>query len=186
LSAIVANPTRPPLDPGVRFRHDEPQAPGWSFIQPTSWDEALAAKAAYPASVSLAGGTDVMVDLNFDRERPEALLDLTRVSELRDWTHENGRVHVGAGWMRAAGMAARTDAIGNVIARLEGADPCALALVLGSHFDTSPDAGRYDGALGVLGGIATVERLRAGGVRLPFAPLARFVEAVASRSEGAG
>lgn len=67
------------------------------FIQPTSWDEALAAKAAHPASVPLAGGTDVMVDLNFDRERPEALLDLTRVSELRDWTHENGRVRLGAG-----------------------------------------------------------------------------------------
>ena len=49
------------------------------FIQPTSWDEALAAKAAHPASVPIAGGTDVMVDLNFDRERPEALLDLTRV-----------------------------------------------------------------------------------------------------------
>ena len=55
------------------------------FIQPTSWEEALAAKAAHPASLPMAGGTDVMVDLNFDRERPEALLDLTRVPELRDW-----------------------------------------------------------------------------------------------------
>lgn len=67
------------------------------FIQPTSWDEALAAKAAHPASLPIAGGTDVMVDLNFDRERPEAILDLTRVPALREWGPDNGRLRVGAG-----------------------------------------------------------------------------------------
>ena len=73
------------------------------------------------------------------------------------------------GWMLAAGMAVRADAIGNLIGRLEGTDPDAPALLLGSHFDTVPDAGRYDGALGVLAGIATIERLGAGHTRLPFA-----------------
>ena len=67
------------------------------FIQPTSWHEALAAKAAHPASMPIAGGTDVMVDLNFDRTRPEALLDLTRVRELRDWGEEDGLLRIGAG-----------------------------------------------------------------------------------------
>jgi CO/xanthine dehydrogenase FAD-binding subunit len=67
------------------------------FIQPTTWEDALAAKADRPASVPIAGGTDVMVDLNFDRTRPEAILDLTRVPELREWTAENGSVRLGAG-----------------------------------------------------------------------------------------
>ena len=67
------------------------------FIQPTTWEDALAAKAARPDSLPIAGGTDVMVDLNFDRERPGAILDLTRVPELREWAAENGRLRVGAG-----------------------------------------------------------------------------------------
>jgi CO/xanthine dehydrogenase FAD-binding subunit len=67
------------------------------FMQPTAWDEALAARAAYPGSTPIAGGTDVMVDLNFDRSRPEAIIDLTRVRELREWGEEDGLVRIGAG-----------------------------------------------------------------------------------------
>lgn len=67
------------------------------FIQPASWAEALAAKAARPAAVPLAGGTDVMVELNFDTRRPEALLDLTRVTELDEWSVQDGQVRLGAG-----------------------------------------------------------------------------------------
>jgi CO/xanthine dehydrogenase FAD-binding subunit len=67
------------------------------FIQPTNWDEALAAKAAATRSMPIAGGTDVLVDLNFDRARPEALLDLTRVRELREWGAEDGVLRIGAG-----------------------------------------------------------------------------------------
>ncbi|MGZ4442903.1 MAG: FAD binding domain-containing protein [Nocardioidaceae bacterium] len=67
------------------------------FVQPTSWSDALEAKAALPAAVPVAGGTDVMVELNFDQRRPEALLDLTRVAELAEWTHQDGRVRLGAG-----------------------------------------------------------------------------------------
>jgi CO/xanthine dehydrogenase FAD-binding subunit len=67
------------------------------FIQPTAWDEALAARAAHPGSMPIAGGTDVMVDLNFDRSRPEAIIDLTRVRELREWGEEDGLVRIGAG-----------------------------------------------------------------------------------------
>jgi CO/xanthine dehydrogenase FAD-binding subunit len=67
------------------------------FIQPTTWEDALAAKAARPESLPIAGGTDVMVDLNFDRERPDAIVDLTRVPELREWGAEDGGLRVGAG-----------------------------------------------------------------------------------------
>jgi CO/xanthine dehydrogenase FAD-binding subunit len=67
------------------------------FIQPATWDEALAAKAELPGAMPIAGGTDVMVDLNFDRARPDAVIDLTRVEELRDWGEEDGRVRIGAG-----------------------------------------------------------------------------------------
>jgi CO/xanthine dehydrogenase FAD-binding subunit len=67
------------------------------FIQPTSWDEALAAKSAFPAGMPIAGGTDVMVELNFDRARPEALIDLTRVGELREWGEDDGILRIGAG-----------------------------------------------------------------------------------------
>ncbi len=67
------------------------------FIQPTTWDEALTAKSALPGAVPIAGGTDVMVDLNFDRARPDALLDLTRVHDLRQWGEEDGILRIGAG-----------------------------------------------------------------------------------------
>jgi allantoate deiminase len=74
-----------------------------------------------------------------------------------------------ADWMRAAGMRVRRDAIGNLIGRVEGGWPDAPALMLGSHLDTVPDAGRYDGVLGVLAAIAVVERLRDRAAELPFA-----------------
>ncbi|MEV4622128.1 FAD binding domain-containing protein [Asanoa sp. NPDC049573] len=67
------------------------------FLCPASWDEALAAKAAHPDAVPIAGGTDVMVELNFDRSRPAALLDLTRVGALTDWGTDGDLLRIGAG-----------------------------------------------------------------------------------------
>jgi CO/xanthine dehydrogenase FAD-binding subunit len=67
------------------------------ILQPDTWREALEMKAANPAALPIAGGTDVMVELNFDRVRPAAMLDLTRVPELTDWSRENGRLRIGAG-----------------------------------------------------------------------------------------
>jgi CO/xanthine dehydrogenase FAD-binding subunit len=67
------------------------------FLQPLTWAEALQLKAAYPHAVPIQGGTDVMVELNFDRYRPEYLLDLTRVGELAEWAPDNGRIWLGAG-----------------------------------------------------------------------------------------
>jgi CO/xanthine dehydrogenase FAD-binding subunit len=67
------------------------------FLQPATWTEALAMKAAHPDALPIAGGTDVMVEINFDRHRPPAFLDLTRVAELAEWGPENGVIRIGAG-----------------------------------------------------------------------------------------
>jgi allantoate deiminase len=75
---------------------------------------------------------------------------------------------VGA-WMAQAGLEVRTDAMGNLVGRIEGTDPTAGTLLLGSHLDTVRDAGAFDGPLGVLSAVACVERLRDQGVALPFA-----------------
>ena len=67
------------------------------FLSPTSLADALAAKAAHPDAVPIMGGTDVMVELNFDRHRPGTLLDLTRVPELATWDRVDGEIRLGAG-----------------------------------------------------------------------------------------
>lgn len=66
------------------------------FHRPSTLDEALALKAAHPDAVPIAGGTDVMVELNFDVRRPPALLDLGRITELTEWSAANGHVRLGA------------------------------------------------------------------------------------------
>ena len=67
------------------------------MLSPTSLDDALALKAERPGAVPLAGGTDLMVELNFGRRRPEAILDLTRVPELRERGRDDGSMRIGAG-----------------------------------------------------------------------------------------
>jgi allantoate deiminase len=73
------------------------------------------------------------------------------------------------GWMRDAGMSAHLDAIGNVCGRYEGERPGAPCLMLGSHYDTVRDAGKWDGPLGVITAVACVAELNRRGKRLPFA-----------------
>ncbi len=63
---------------------------------PSTLDEALRLKSEHPDAVPIEGGTDVMVELNFDRARPPALLNLNRVRELRGWSREDGTVRLGA------------------------------------------------------------------------------------------
>ncbi|GAA4613378.1 FAD binding domain-containing protein [Saccharopolyspora hordei] len=67
------------------------------FLRPATWREALEAKAAHPDATPIAGGTDVMVEINFDRRRPDVLLDLTRVPELTTWSETDGVLRIGAG-----------------------------------------------------------------------------------------
>ena len=116
---------------------------------------------------------------------------MARCDELAEFSDEPGRItraygapallaaqEAVAGWMQEAGMATRRDAVGNLIGRYEGERAEAPAFLLGGHLDSVRDAGRYDGILGVLTGVAAVERLHEEGRRLPFA-----VEVVAFADE---
>jgi N-carbamoyl-L-amino-acid hydrolase len=69
-------------------------------------------------------------------------------------------------WMQEAGMTLRTDAAGNLIGTYAGINPEAAALATGSHIDTVPTGGIYDGCLGVLAGIEVVRVLQAEKIRL--------------------
>jgi allantoate deiminase len=104
----------------------------------------------------------------------ERCLELDRFSSMRTGLE---RVHLSAEhasanalaarWMEQAGLRTWTDAAGNICGRREGREPGLPALLLGSHLDTVPDAGSFDGMLGVVMAIAVAERLQ--GTELPFA-----------------
>ena len=66
-------------------------------LLPRSLDEALGMKSDHPEALPIAGGTDVMVDINFGRLRPPALMDVSRVPELSTVRQENGRIFLGSG-----------------------------------------------------------------------------------------
>jgi CO/xanthine dehydrogenase FAD-binding subunit len=66
-------------------------------LLPHSLDEALAIKGDRPEATPIAGGTDLMVDLNFGRRRPAAMVDVSRLPELASWREEDGHVFLGAG-----------------------------------------------------------------------------------------
>ena len=67
------------------------------FFRPATWADALALKAERPGARAIAGGTDLMVEINFDRSRPDALLDLTGISELAEWSADGPVIRLGAG-----------------------------------------------------------------------------------------
>jgi CO/xanthine dehydrogenase FAD-binding subunit len=66
-------------------------------LQPRDLPDALAGRAAHPGVLPIAGGTDLMVELNFDRRRPAGMMDLNRVRELDDWHRDGGDLVIGAG-----------------------------------------------------------------------------------------
>lgn len=114
---------------------------------------------------------------------PLAQQALARCDAAALFTEEPGRItrtfcspamadlHVALrGWMTAAGMQTRVDAAGNLFGRYESPlRPNAPALLIGSHLDSVPNAGRYDGVLGVMLGLALVEAVQQSGLQLPFA-----------------
>jgi CO/xanthine dehydrogenase FAD-binding subunit len=67
------------------------------FLQPSTWPEALEMKSAHPEAMPIAGGTDVMVEINLDRHRPAAIIDLTRIRELNEWAADGELLRIGAG-----------------------------------------------------------------------------------------
>jgi CO/xanthine dehydrogenase FAD-binding subunit len=74
-------------------------------LTPQTLEEALALKAERPEARPIQGGTDLMVDLNFDRARPATILNLTEVAELRGFARENGALRLGAGLTYTEAMA---------------------------------------------------------------------------------
>ena len=82
---------------------------------------------------------------------------------------EWGAVEHVTGLMRGADLAVRTDAFGNVIGRLEGREPGASVVATGSHVDTVPEGGNFDGVVGVIAGLGALMRLKARG--LPRRPV---------------
>jgi CO/xanthine dehydrogenase FAD-binding subunit len=76
-------------------------------LTPRSLEEALRLKAERPDAVPIQGGTDVMVELNFDRARPAVLLNLNEVADLRGWSREDGKAWLGAGLTYAEAMEPR-------------------------------------------------------------------------------
>jgi CO/xanthine dehydrogenase FAD-binding subunit len=73
-------------------------------LTPRNLEEALRLKAQRPDAVPIQGGTDLMVELNFDRARPVALLNLNEVAELRGWSRQGGTVWLGSGLTYAEAM----------------------------------------------------------------------------------
>jgi N-carbamoyl-L-amino-acid hydrolase len=90
---------------------------------------------------------------------------------------EWGAVEYVTGLMREADLAVRTDAFGNVIGRLEGREPGASVVATGSHVDTVPEGGNFDGVVGVIAGLGALMRLKARGL------LRHPVEAMVFRGE---
>jgi allantoate deiminase len=72
---------------------------------------------------------------------------------------EDEACDLAAGWMEEAGLEIERDTIGNLVGRLRGTDPSLPEVWTGSHLDSVPRGGKFDGALGVVGGLEAVERL---------------------------
>ena len=69
------------------------------------------------------------------------------------------------GWCKEAGMSIEIDGIGNIFARRPGTDPYAPPVAMGSHLDSQPSGGKFDGAYGVMAGLEVVRALNDAGVR---------------------
>jgi len=136
------------------------------FLQPTTWSDALALRAERPDALPIAGGTDVMVELNFDRRRPGALLDLGRVPELREWRLENGSVRLGAGVPYAcviAELAGRLPGLA-MAARTVGSPQIRMRGTVGGNLGSSSPAGDAHPPLLAAGAVVEVASA-AGGLR---------------------
>ncbi|HKB17544.1 MAG TPA: FAD binding domain-containing protein [Candidatus Dormibacteraeota bacterium] len=142
------------------------------FLQPASWHEALEMKAEHPDAVPISGGTDVMVEINLDHNRPATILDLTRIPELREWAPFDGTLRVGAGVTytrlidelgdRLPGLAMASRTVGSPQIRNRG--------TVGGNLGTASPAG--DAHPPLLASDAWIELASTSGTR--FVPIAEF------------
>jgi len=146
-------------------------------LTPRSLDEAMRLKSEHPGAWPIQGGTDLMVAINFDRGRPEALLNLNEVPELRGFARENGALRLGSGLTYAEiehgplrdvlpALAEASRTVGSPQIRNRG--------TIGGNLGTSSPAG--DALPPLLIELADVECSSVRGVRT--VPLAEFVTGV--------
>jgi allantoate deiminase len=124
----------------------------------------------------IMAATDGMQTVSLDEEILRRIDQLAAISETPDQltrvflsSEHRAAADLILDWMRDAGMKAKLDAIGNVCGRFEGERPGLPSLMLGSHYDTVRDAGKWDGPLGLITAISCVADLHRRGRRLPFA-----------------
>lgn len=126
-------------------------------------------KAEHPDAVPIAGGTDLMVDLNFDRARPDTMLDISRIRELQRWSRNDDRIFLGAGVTYSAIMRdLRDQTILVEASRTVGSPQIRNRATVGGNLGTASPAGD---ALPVLAAYeAEVELAKAGGAsrRIPW------------------
>jgi len=141
------------------------------FLQPSSWDEALAVRAERPDALPIAGGTDVMVELNFDRRRPAALLDLTRVDELRAWSVDDGVVRLGAGVPYARVISELGDRLPGLAmaARTVGSPQIRVRGTVGGNLGSASPAGDAHPPLLAAGAVVEAESAARGTRMIPVA-----------------
>ncbi len=143
-------------------------------LTPLSLEEALELKADRPDAVPIQGGTDLMVELNFDRSRPETLLNLNEVAELRGWSRENGALRLGSGLTYAEAMEAELAGLVPALAeasRTVGSPQIRNRGTIGGNLGTASPAG--DALPPLLVEDAEVEMASARGTRT--LPLAEFL-----------
>src|ERR671932_2608941 len=143
------------------------------ILRPDTLDEALQMKAATPHARPIAGGTDLMVELNFDRTRPEAIIDLARVPELREPGRSNGTLRVGAGVSYTRLIAELGDELPGlaIASRTVGSPQIRNRGTVGGNLGTSSPAG--DGLPPLFAADAVVEVASTSGTRR--VPVAEFV-----------
>jgi CO/xanthine dehydrogenase FAD-binding subunit len=143
------------------------------ILRPETFDEALELKAAHPGARPIAGGTDLMVELNFDRARPHEILDLTRVAELTDHDRANGSLRIGAGVTYARLIAELGDRLPGlaIASRTVGSPQIRNRGTVGGNLGTSSPAG--DGLPPLFASDAVVEVASVRGTRRM--PVAEFV-----------
>jgi CO/xanthine dehydrogenase FAD-binding subunit len=142
-------------------------------LTPRSLYEALELRAERPDALPIEGGTDVMVELNFDRTRPPALLNLNEVAELKGWQREDGTLRLGASltYTEAMGGLAETFPALAEASRTVGSPQIRNRGTIGGNLGTASPAG--DALPPLLVENAQVELASVRGTRL--LPLADFL-----------
>lgn len=136
------------------------------FLRPTTWSDAVAAKAQNPRAVPIAGGTDLMVGLNFGQPAPAAMLDLTAIPELSEWERTDGEVRIGATVTYSRVIAELADACPAlaVASRTVGSPQIRNRATIAGNLGTASPAGDAHPPLLATGAIVEAESVR--GIRL--------------------